>query len=90
MKTICATMFIAAAVQHVKIADLSMHKSSLSLSSDAPGESMMDTLGDYEQPSGKENGHFPVFSADEERTLSRDSTAAFAGECLDVRPNVKT
>jgi proteasome activator subunit 4 len=80
IKTVCTTMFIVAAIQHIKIGDLSMRQSGFSLSSDAPAEDMMDTSGDYEQfPHGAEVGHFPIFSKDQERTLTRDSTAGFAG-----------
>jgi proteasome activator subunit 4 len=80
VKTICTTMFIVAAIQHVKIGDLSMHQSGFSLSSDAPAENIMDTSDDYEQlPNGAEVGHFPIFSKEQERTLTRDSTAGFAG-----------
>lgn len=74
-------MFIVAAIQHVKIGDLSMHQSGFSFSGDAPGEDIMDNADDSEQlPDGIEVGHFPVFSEAEERTLVRDSTASFAGK----------
>ena len=80
IKTICTTMFIVAVIQHIKIGDLSMRQSSFSLC-DTPAEDMMDTSDDYEQlQHGAEVGHFPIFSKDQERTLTRDSTAGFAGE----------
>lgn len=57
-----------------------MRQSGFSLSSDALAEDMMDTSGDYEQlPHGAEVGHFPIFSKEQERSLTRDSTAGFAG-----------
>jgi proteasome activator subunit 4 len=74
-------MFIVAAIQHVKIGDLSMRQSGFSFSSDTPAEDIMDTSGDREQlPDGAEIGPFPIFSKEEERTLTRDSTAGFAGK----------
>jgi proteasome activator subunit 4 len=78
-------MFIVAAIQHVKIGDLTMHQSGFSLSNDAPAESVMDTSGDYDPlPDGPEVGHFPIFSEDQERNLARESTAGFAGACFRV------
>jgi proteasome activator subunit 4 len=78
-------MFIVAAIQHVKIGDLTKHQSSFSLSNDAPAESVMDTSGDYDPlPDGPEVGHFPIFSKDQERNLARESTAGFAGACFHV------
>jgi proteasome activator subunit 4 len=78
-------MFIVAAIQHVKIGDLSMYQSGFSLSNDALGESMMDTSEDHELfPDGTGVGHFPIFSKGQERSLVRDSTAGFAGKFVFV------
>lgn len=76
-------MFIVAAVQHVKIGDLSMHQSGFNLSGDAPGEDLMDVSDDQDHiPDGAEAGQLPIFSKAEERTLVRDSTASFAGKLV--------
>jgi len=72
-------MFIVAAIQHIKIGDLSIHQSGMPLSSDAPSEEMMDVDHDYSLPGGTEMGDTPVLSKDDERALVRDSTAGFAG-----------
>jgi proteasome activator subunit 4 len=69
-------MFIVAAVQHIKLGDLSLHQSGLSLSSDAPAEDMMNMDTPEALPEGNENAM--VLSKAEERALVRDSTAAFA------------
>jgi proteasome activator subunit 4 len=79
VKTSCATTFIVAAIQHVRIGDLSMHTSGLP----AFDEEMMEVDGTDADlapfPTGTELGDTPVLSKDEERTLVRDSTASFAG-----------
>jgi proteasome activator subunit 4 len=79
VKTSCATTFIVAAIQHVRIGDLSMHTSGLP----AFDEEMMEMDGTDADlapfPTGTELGDTPVLSKDEERTLVRDSTASFAG-----------
>ncbi|KAJ7129977.1 hypothetical protein C8R43DRAFT_1025251 [Mycena crocata] len=78
IKTSCATTFIVAAIQHVRIGDLSTHASAL------PGfaDEMMDVDGAEADatpfPTGTELGDTPVLSRDEERALVRDSTASFA------------
>ncbi|KAJ7293229.1 hypothetical protein C8J57DRAFT_19449 [Mycena rebaudengoi] len=75
VKTSCATTFIVAAIQHVKIGDLSMHQSGLP----AFDEEMMDVAADPTPfPTGTEMGDTPMLSKDEERALVRDSTASFA------------
>ncbi|KAF8213422.1 hypothetical protein K438DRAFT_1750713 [Mycena galopus ATCC 62051] len=80
VKTSCATTFIVAAIQHVRIGDLSMHTSALP----AYDEEMMDVDGmdaDVDLapfPIGTELGDTPMLSREEERTLVRDSTASFA------------
>ncbi|KAJ6627278.1 hypothetical protein B0H10DRAFT_1780024 [Mycena sp. CBHHK59/15] len=77
IKTSCATTFIVAAIQHIRIGDLSTHKSGLP----AFDEEMMDVDADTDPtpfPTGTEMGDTPVLSKDEERTLVRDSTAGFA------------
>jgi hypothetical protein len=77
-KTICATSFIIAVVQNIKIGDLSSTQSGLSFSSDAPGESM-DVDGVTHLPDGIELDTSPTLSRAEERILVRESTAGFAG-----------
>ncbi|KAJ6501707.1 hypothetical protein C8R47DRAFT_1108448 [Mycena vitilis] len=75
VKTSCATTFIVAAIQHVRIGDLSQHVSGL------PEEMMEVDATDPDAtpfPTGTELGATPVLSRDEERTLVRDSTASFA------------
>jgi proteasome activator subunit 4 len=71
-KTICVTMFIVAAVQHVKIGDLTAHPSGLSYAKDDD----MQVDRDYEQDANIT----PTLSREDERSLVRDSTASFAGE----------
>ncbi|KAJ7785950.1 hypothetical protein B0H16DRAFT_1488659 [Mycena metata] len=78
IKTNCATTFIVAAIQHVRIGDLSTHASGLP----AFDAEMMDVeASDPDEapfPTGTDLGVMPVLSKDEERTLVRDSTASFA------------
>ncbi|KAJ7456643.1 hypothetical protein FB451DRAFT_1276697 [Mycena latifolia] len=78
VKTSCATTFIVAAIQHVRIGDLSTHTSALP----AFDDEMMDVEGTDADatpfPTGTEFGDTPVLSKDEERALVRDSTANFA------------
>ncbi|EJD04282.1 uncharacterized protein FOMMEDRAFT_167503 [Fomitiporia mediterranea MF3/22] len=80
-KTICATLFICSALQHVRVGDLSIHAQSAGIivSDDGPSDEMsMDVEGESSRlPDGTE-GFFPVLSKEEERTLARDSTAGFA------------
>ncbi|ETW87560.1 hypothetical protein HETIRDRAFT_469691 [Heterobasidion irregulare TC 32-1] len=78
VKTVCATMFIISVVQHIKVGDLSMAQSGLSLSSDAPYEDIMDVDQDVRLPDGTDLGEMPVLSREEERILVRESTASFA------------
>ncbi|KAJ3798132.1 hypothetical protein GGU11DRAFT_782291 [Lentinula aff. detonsa] len=74
-KTVFATMFIVAAVQHIKLGDLSIHQSGAPLTDDA---SPMEVDDDGTQlPAGVEAG-MPTLSRDEERALIRDGTAGFA------------
>ncbi|KAF5384731.1 hypothetical protein D9757_006213 [Collybiopsis confluens] len=74
-KTVFATMFIVAVVQHIKIGDLSIHQSGAPLTNDA---GPMEVDNDPTQlPAGVEAG-MPTLSKSEERALVRDSTAAFA------------
>lgn len=75
-KTVCATMFIVAIVQHIKIGDLS--QSGMSFSGDEPEETMdVDEIDHL--PEGTEFGSEPRLNKAEERSLVRDSTASFAG-----------
>lgn len=78
-KTICATLFIVSAMQHVKVGDLSMHHSGFALSGDAPGEELMEVdTDDTHIPEGVEMSPFVSLGRQEERTLVRESTAGFA------------
>ncbi|KAG1757297.1 hypothetical protein EDB19DRAFT_1924203 [Suillus lakei] len=78
-KTICATLFIVSAIQHVKVGDLSMHHSGFALSGDAPGEDLMEVDNeDTHFPEGVEMSPFVSLGRQEERTLVRESTAGFA------------
>lgn len=77
VKTICATMFISSVVQHIKIADVSMHQVGVGLSSDAPAEDVGDT-DTAELPAGVDSPTMPTLSREEERALARESTAGFA------------
>jgi proteasome activator subunit 4 len=72
-KTICVTMFIVAAVQHIKIGDLTAHPSGLSYSNE---DDNMQVDRDY----GQDSDMTPTLSKEDERSLVRDSTASFAGE----------
>lgn len=77
-KTVCTTMFIVAAIQHVKIGDLSIHQSGVPLTDDILGDEMMNLdQDDTRFPDGVESPT-PVLSKGDERSLTRDSTAAFA------------
>lgn len=72
-------MFIVSVVQHIKIGDLS--QAGVSLSGDDTGLNVMD-VDDEHLPEGTEPGVMPRLSRSEERSLVRDSTASFAGECF--------
>ncbi|KAI0757312.1 ARM repeat-containing protein [Daedaleopsis nitida] len=76
VKTVCATMFISSIVQHIKIADVSMHQFGVDLTSDAPAEDIMDVDGVL--PAGVDSPGMPTLSREEERALARESTAGFA------------
>lgn len=67
-------MFIVAAVQHIKIGDLTAHTSGMSYSSEDDDMNMH-----VDQDYGKDSDT-PVLSKEEERSLVRDSTASFAGD----------
>lgn len=69
-------MFIVAAVQHIKLGDLSIHQSGIPLTDDAGPMEIDDD--DTQLPAGVETG-MPALSRSEERALTRDSTAGFAG-----------
>jgi proteasome activator subunit 4 len=66
-------MFIVAAVQHIKIGDLTANPSGLLYSSE---DNEMQVDRDY----GQDSVLIPVLSKEEERSLVRDSTASFAGD----------
>lgn len=68
-------MFIVAAIQHVKIGDLSSQRSASS-----GADESMDAGEDNDASSDAGNPNFPIFSKEEERSMVRDSTASFAGE----------
>ncbi|KAJ7071512.1 hypothetical protein C8F01DRAFT_1110832 [Mycena amicta] len=74
-KTSCATTFIVAAIQHIRIGDLSTQTTGSTFD-----EEMMavDGTDSTPFPSGTELGDTPMLSKDEERALVRDSTANFA------------
>ncbi|KAG2063721.1 hypothetical protein BDR04DRAFT_1186400 [Suillus decipiens] len=80
-KTICATLFIVSAMQHVmvKVGDLSMHHSGFALSGDVPGEELMEVdTDDTHIPEGVEMSPFISLGRQEERTLVCKSMAGFA------------
>ncbi|KAF7784715.1 hypothetical protein Agabi119p4_880 [Agaricus bisporus var. burnettii] len=77
-KTVCATLFITGVAQSIKIGDLSMHHAGVALSGDIPPEEVMDVDDSERLPEGTEMGSTPKLSRQEERSLARDSTAAFA------------
>jgi len=73
-------MFITGVVQNIKIGDLSIHQTGVALSGDIPPEEVTD-VDENESgglPEGIEMGVMPRLSRQEERSLARDSTAAFA------------
>ncbi|KIK71342.1 hypothetical protein GYMLUDRAFT_33493 [Collybiopsis luxurians FD-317 M1] len=74
-KTVFATMFIVAVVQHIKIGDLSIHQSGAPLTDDVGPMNIDDDP--TQLPAGVEAG-MPTLSKSEERALVRDSTASFA------------
>lgn len=71
-------MFISSVVQHIKIADVSMHQVGVDLTSDAPAEDVMDIDPDSVLPAGVDAPGMPVLSREEERALTRESTSGFA------------
>src|SRR5438105_1153393 len=71
-------MFIISVVQHMKLGDLSSLQSGAPFTDDILADNEMRV--DAEFPQGTEHG-MPALSLDEERTLVRDSTSGFAGEC---------
>ncbi|KAJ7630604.1 hypothetical protein FB45DRAFT_746590 [Roridomyces roridus] len=75
VKTSCATTFIVAVVQHIRIGDLSTHMSGLPAFDEMMDVDQSDTTP---FPTGTELGDTPVLSKEEERALVRDSTAGFA------------
>ncbi|KAL0578024.1 Proteasome activator BLM10 [Marasmius crinis-equi] len=75
-KTLCAAMFIVGIVQNIRVGDLSIHQSGMPLTEE--GIAQMDIDQDHTPlPGGTESG-MPALSKEEERTLVRESTAAFA------------
>lgn len=81
-KTICASMFICSAIQHIRVGDLSIHAQSIGAltADDGPSEgALMDVVTEEERlPEGIPDA-FNILSKTEERALVRDSTAAFSG-----------
>ncbi|KAG5636752.1 hypothetical protein H0H81_006971 [Sphagnurus paluster] len=69
-KTMCATVFILSAVQHIKIGDLTKSQTAISYSS----------FDDVSMDSDSEGAELdvPMLSKEEQRTLVRESTASFA------------
>lgn len=82
MKTLCASMFIVSITQHIKLGDLSMHHGA-PLADDVPSEELMDVDDRNHLPDGTENP--AILSKEEERALTRESTAGFAGEFQGLR-----
>ncbi|TFK76811.1 hypothetical protein BDN72DRAFT_829977 [Pluteus cervinus] len=77
-KTICTTMFVISAIQHIKIGDLSTSPSGISHPGDQGMEMMTTDDGGDRIPDGTELGSGVTLSLEEERVLVRDSTASFA------------
>ncbi len=73
-------MFIVAAVQHMKLGDLSIHQSGVPLTDDIVAMDI-DEDDSTQLPAGTEAG-MPALSRADERALVRDSTAAFAGKLI--------
>ncbi|KAF9073820.1 hypothetical protein BDP27DRAFT_1318212 [Rhodocollybia butyracea] len=74
-KTVFSTMFIVATIQHIKLADLSIHQSGVPFTDDA---GLMEVDDDPTQlPAGVEAG-MPTLSRSEERALVRETTAGFS------------
>lgn len=68
-------------MQHIGIADLTA--SGATLSSDVPYETMeVDASNTDPLPDGTEPGEESQLSRDEERALTKESTAGFTGEFL--------
>jgi proteasome activator subunit 4 len=75
-KTMCSAMFIVSVAQLIKIGDLSMEQSGLTLADDPPDVGMEVDEADR-LPEGREDD--VGVSKEEERILVRESTAAFSG-----------
>ncbi|KAF8078288.1 hypothetical protein FPV67DRAFT_1663041 [Lyophyllum atratum] len=73
-KTMCATVFIVSAIQHIKIGDLTKETSNISYSS-SDEDVVMSAEQDYAQGADID---IPILSKEEERSLVRESTASFA------------
>jgi proteasome activator subunit 4 len=78
-------MFIVAALQNVKIADLTQigRISAPVVVSDDMGDVLMADVNER-LPDGVEGGPEQILDKAEERTLVRESTAGFAGEYIRV------
>ncbi|KAF8587289.1 ARM repeat-containing protein [Ramaria rubella] len=77
-KTICTTMFIVAALQNVKIADLTQTGRSATHTMPSEDMDIMVTDSSDRLPDGVEDGSDQALDREEERALVRDSTAGFA------------
>ncbi|KAF4605508.1 hypothetical protein EYR40_004292 [Pleurotus pulmonarius] len=77
VKTVCATMFIVSAVQHVRIGELS-YNSGLPVDSEDPADAMEIDTDAPPFPDGIDVGEVQKLSRSEERSLTIDSTAGFA------------
>ena len=82
MKTLCASMFIVSVTQHIKLGDMSMHHGA-PLSDDIPADELMDVDDRNRLPDGTEDP--AALSREDERALTRETTAGFAGRFPDVR-----
>lgn len=71
-------MFIISAVQHVRIGELSYH-SGLPVDSEDPADAMEIDADAPPLPDGVDIGEVQKLSRSEERSLTIDSTAGFAG-----------
>ena len=77
-------MFIVAALQNVKIADLTKTSGAAARPEDMGDIAMLDP--DQRLPDGTEGGPEQVFDRAEEHVLVRESTAGFAGEFARTSP----
>lgn len=81
-------MFIVAALQNIKIADLTQTERSFApVASDDKGDMVVADVNER-LPDGIEGGPYQVLAREEERALVRDSTAGFAGKLKLLEPGL--